>query len=120
MMSLAWTDFPDAPALGASLCQAADLPETGVLSLQLDGYPVLLLRLGGTLRAYVNACPHQFLPLDHHGDNLLSADGKHLLCTNHAAVFRADDGIGIEGEGLNCALSPIPVVVVAGQIVIGD
>ena len=69
------------------------------------------MKSAGTLAAYVNACPHQYLPLDHRGANVLSADGTILRCTNHGAGFRVEDGIGVEGLGLNCALDAIPIVV---------
>ncbi len=69
------------------------------------------MKSAGTLAAYVNACPHQYLPLDHRGANVLSADGTVLRCTNHSAGFRVEDGIGVEGLGLNCALDAIPIVV---------
>lgn len=108
-MTLDWTDFPDAPAPGTKLCDAVDLPDTGVLSLAISDFPVLLMRVAGAPRAFVNACPHHFLPLDLRGPGLLSADGQHLLCSNHSAMFRADDGLGVAGEGIGCALSLIPL-----------
>ena len=61
--------------------------------------------------AYVNACPHQYLPLDHRGSNVLSADGAVLRCTNHSAGFRVRDGVGVEGLGQDCVLDAIPIVV---------
>jgi nitrite reductase/ring-hydroxylating ferredoxin subunit len=118
-MTLHWTDFPDAPAVGAVLFSLADLVEGAVLSREVDGYPVLALLQAGVPRVYVNACPHQFLPLDHHGDRLLSEDGRHLMCSNHSALFRASDGVGTAGEGVGCALSAVPVVIDAGNVLIG-
>lgn len=118
-MQLDWTDFPDAPEMGAFLCALADIPKGRVLSKSVNGFGFLALVIDGTPRAYVNACPHQFLPLDQKGNNLLSADGLHLLCTNHSAVFRAMDGQGTAGEGLDCALSAIPVYTENGALLVG-
>jgi len=42
---------------------------------------------------------------------VLSADGTILRCTNHDAAFRAEDGAGVEGHGLNCGLDTIPIAV---------
>lgn len=76
--------------------------------LSLGEFPVLVVKDDNGTRAFVNACPHQFLPLDTRGD-VLGADGTRLICTNHDAVFDAQTGQGVSGFGLNCALSPIPL-----------
>jgi nitrite reductase/ring-hydroxylating ferredoxin subunit len=109
----AWRGYRGAPAGGTILCGADEIAEGSVKFARLGPteFPVLIVRSKDTLAAYVNACPHQYLPLDHHGDNVLSADGAVLRCTNHSAGFRVRDGVGIEGLGLNCALDSIPIVV---------
>lgn len=117
-MSDAWRKYRGAPADGTELCRLDAIPEPGTLGLSVAGFPVLLARSGALLRAYVNACPHQYLPLDHTGDRLISADGTVLRCTNHSAGFRLADGEGVEGLGLGCALDAIPVVVDAGGMVV--
>lgn len=120
-MSEAWKTYAHAPASGARICAAGDVPASGTLCLDLAGYPLLLLRVGGRVRAYVNACPHQYLPLDHRGPKLLSADGRVLRCTNHGAGFSAETGEGVEGLGLGCALDPVPVRETEfGDLVIGE
>jgi len=115
-MMLDWADFPDAPAPGTRLCGLDQLPDSGVVSIDPQGFPVLLARLNGAVVAYVNACPHQFLPLDLRQSDILSTDAAHLMCSNHAALFRLSDGVGTAGEGLGCALSAIPVVLRDGGI----
>ncbi|MFO1107199.1 MAG: Rieske 2Fe-2S domain-containing protein [Amaricoccus sp.] len=119
-MTDAWRKYRGAPAEGTGVCRFEAIPEPGTLAVSLSGFPVLLARSGDLLRAYVNACPHQFLPLDHKGDRIISADGTVLRCTSHGAGFRLADGEGIEGFGLGCALDAIPVSVdAAGVVVIG-
>lgn len=113
---MSWTDYRDAPAPGTVLARAADVPEGGTLTLTLGAFPVLLVRGGAGLRAFVNACPHQFLPLDHKGDRLISVDGTVVRCTNHSAGFDVATGEGVEGLGLGCALEAIPVVEEGGEI----
>src|ERR1044072_2765954 len=95
------------------LCEAVDIGEASLNSIKFGpaDFPIVIVRSAGTLVAYVNACPHQYLPLDHRGDNVLSADGKILRCTNHSAGFRVEDGVGVEGLGLDCSLDAIPIVV---------
>lgn len=108
-MQLNWTDFPDAPDAGAFLCGLGEIPEGGVLSKSINGFGFLALLVGGSARVFVNACPHQFLPLDQRQEQVLSADGLQLLCSNHSAAFSVQDGRGIAGEGLGCRLSLIPI-----------
>ncbi|UQR65293.1 Rieske 2Fe-2S domain-containing protein [Bradyrhizobium sp. C-145] len=109
----AWKSYRGAPAEGTILCDAHDVGEGSLKSIKFGpaDFPILIVRSAGNLAAYVNACPHQYLPLDHRGENVLSADGKVLRCTNHSAGFRVQDGTGVEGLGLNCALDAIPIVV---------
>ncbi len=117
-MTLDWRDFPDAPDPGTILCDLDAVPESGVLAIDAGGFGVLALWAAGAVRAYVNACPHQYLPLNHRSDRLHTADGAHLACTNHGAVFRSRDGVGTAGEGLGCALSPIPTEIRDGAVYI--
>lgn len=108
-MTLQWADIPGAPPPGTPLCLLADIPQSEALSVDLAGFPALVLRVNGGLRAYVNMCPHQFLPLDHRASDVRSTDGARLICSNHEAVFSAEDGTGLSGFALGCALSKIRI-----------
>lgn len=115
----AWRDFPGAPDPGTVVCAAAEAPDTGIRSFDLDGFPLLLVASAEGLRAYVNACPHRYLPLDWRSANILSGDGQTLRCSNHDAGFDACTGQGIDGPGQGCALDPVPVRVAGDTLVIG-
>lgn len=52
-----------------------DLWEGDMTVVMIDGEPVLLVNIDGTIRAYSNQCPHQASPLDE-GD----LDGETLTC----------------------------------------
>jgi nitrite reductase/ring-hydroxylating ferredoxin subunit len=106
-MTLSFSDFPDAPEVGTPLCTVESV-KWGVTSLSVGEFPILFVSDTQGTRAFVNACPHQFLPLDTRGE-VLGADGTRLICTNHDAAFDAQTGEGIAGFGLNCALTPIPL-----------
>lgn len=118
-MPEAWKSYRGAPAEGTRVCSLNEVPENNTRCLELDGYPLLLVRVGVTLRAYVNACPHQYLPLDHKGDKLISADRTILRCTSHAAGFSVETGEGVEGLGIGSCLDAVPVHVDDGDILIG-
>lgn len=120
---MSWTDYASAPEPGTRICARAEID--GALSVSVETgrgrFPMLLVETDAGLRAYVNACPHQYLPLDHRGGKLLSANGAKLLCSNHAAQFDAATGEGVAGEGLGCALDAVPVTIDAARdVVIGS
>jgi len=108
-MSGAWNAYRGAPGGGTLICKISDILDPGTLCLEIAGYPVLLARRCGTVTAFVNACPHQYLPLNHRGERVLSADGQTLRCTNHGAGFDATTGKGRDGLAVGCALDAIPV-----------
>ena len=113
---MSWKDYRGAPEPGAPLASAAEVPVGATLCVTLGPFPVVIVRGEAGLRAFVNACPHQYLPLDHKGSKLLSADGRTLRCTNHSAGFDAGTGEGTEGLGLGCALDEIPIAESEGII----
>lgn len=117
-MDEAWSTVPGAPAPGTRICALADLTD-GIKSLDLDGFPLILVQSHQGLRAYVNACPHQFLPLDWRSGRVLSPDGAVLRCSNHDAGFDASTGRGFDGLGAGCRLDPVPLHIKGGDIFIG-
>lgn len=119
-MSDSWKHYRGAPDLGARVCAIADVPEGGTHCLELNGFPLLLVHTDGIIRAYVNACPHQYLPLNHKGDNLISADKTILRCTNHNAGFSVADGEGVEALGIGQCLDAVPVFLKDQSVMIGD
>lgn len=64
-----------------------DLPETGLHGALIDGFPVLVVRRGGTTRAFRNACPGSILPL--HVGRL---EDDVLVCLWHGCRFDAATG----------------------------
>lgn len=117
-MSEAWRSYPGAPAPGADLCGLDDLPQNGTHSVSVGDFSILLVRVGPNLHAFVNACPHQYLPLDYRAKDVLSADRGKLICSNHDAVFDAETGEGLGGFARGCELDVLPVDVRDGRVVI--
>ncbi|WP_162654689.1 Rieske 2Fe-2S domain-containing protein [Lentilitoribacter sp. Alg239-R112] len=119
-MSDAWKSYPNAPASGTDICNFSDVENQNTLTIDLDGFPLLIVRKNERLHVFVNACPHQYLPLDYKGDKLLSSDGTMLRCTNHSASFDIETGEGVEGLGVGCNLDIVPVRVINNRIVIEE
>lgn len=118
-MTDAWKSYPGAPMEGAVICPLDGAADGGATCVEVDGFPLIILRQGDAVRAFVNACPHQYLPLNHKSDRLLSSDGSKIRCSNHSAGFDATTGEGVEGLGLGACLDPAPVHVSKGKIVLG-
>lgn len=113
---MSWTDYSSAPAPGTVICAESEIQGVRALSVTTEkgSFPLLVLRAGAKFRAYVNACPHQYLPLNYRGDQLLSADGSKLMCTAHGAQFDIHSGEALLGA--DCGLDAVPIEVSHGQI----
>ena len=118
-----WRRHPHAPAPGTALARVEEIEDPGVRPLSFGAgrrvFSMLLVRSGGTVRAFLDACPHAFLPLTWRGGSVLSADGLRLVCSNHFAEFDAADGSPVSGPA-DCGLDILPVRLEAdGTIVMG-
>ncbi len=103
------------------LCVLADLPEGACAGFVLpgdNGFPLRLfvVRRDGRLFAYRNSCPHRRIPLDFEDGRFLNAAGTLLVCTNHGALFRIEDGVCVAGPCVGAALTPIDVGITDGNI----
>ncbi|WP_376099289.1 Rieske (2Fe-2S) protein [Roseomonas sp. CCTCC AB2023176] len=101
----------DAPVLG----HLGAFPDGAVtrLRVQAGGKTIglVVLRQCGALRAYLDLCPHQYLPLTWRGAGVLSADGTRIRCSVHGAEFAAEDGRALAGVPEGCRLTPAPLEV---------
>jgi nitrite reductase/ring-hydroxylating ferredoxin subunit len=111
-----WQRLRNAPAIGTRLCDLADLEPYSHCKIAMGQPPnvfsLLLIRQGLAVTAFVDLCPHQWLPLTFKGDNVVTTDGAEIVCSNHQARFGAADGQPLSGEVTpNCGLSKVPVQV---------
>ena len=118
---MSWRDYASAPDEGNPVCARDDVQGAVALTIETakGRFPVILVEMAAGVRAYVNACPHQYLPLDYRGGQILSADGTRLMCTSHGAQFDVATGMGVAGEGLGCALDAVPLTEEAGRLFVG-
>lgn len=59
--------------------------------------PVILVRGGGQVRAYLNSCPHAGVRLDWRPDDFHDYSGEYLLCAMHGALFEPSTGFCVAG-----------------------
>ena len=112
--------------LARVLCSLAELGDPGTRAFAVaagparDAWPLrgLIVRRGAELRAYVNRCPHAGHPLNLRPHEFLSPDRSLLLCNSHGALFEITTGLCIAGPCAGAALTPVPVLVHAGCVLL--
>jgi nitrite reductase/ring-hydroxylating ferredoxin subunit len=114
---------PAATYAGATLCASDAVPDGGAREVfvgpQDDPLHVVLFKMGDSVFAYRNQCPHFLLPLNAGpGRFILLKDGL-VMCAWHSAVFRISDGAGIDGPCMGNGLEPLPVIQRDGILVLG-
>ena len=102
------------------LCALEDIEDTGSagMTAEIDGAerPLILVRRGEQVWAYVNSCPHIGLPLDFKPGWFLSLDRKFIHCANHGALFRIEDGVCVAGPCVRQWLTAVPVEIREGEV----
>lgn len=108
------------PAPGTVLCPAPDIVEGDARGFDfgegVNRFSLFLLRKEGTLRAYVNRCPHIGTPLDWPDNRFFTSDGAYLICHTHGAQFQPEDGLCIRGPCIGKKLTPVPIIQIDGEI----
>jgi naringenin degradation protein FdeD len=125
---VALDDASSRPRAGTALCRAEDLAdrqaEEFVFGTSPDdpvGYRVFVVRDGERVYGYVNLCPHMSLTLNLLPDRFVSLDREFLVCSNHGAQFRMDDGYCVWGPCLGQSLEPVPIEIRDGVVLLaGD
>lgn len=87
---------------------------------RVHGVPGFALRVHAQLSAYLNACPHQGLPLNWRPHEFLSGDRQHIICANHGAVFDCFNGQCLAGPCAGAALASWPVRERDGRVEVSD
>jgi nitrite reductase/ring-hydroxylating ferredoxin subunit len=117
-----WRKRPYAPQPGAVLGPLEAIEDGKAkeyaFGVGIATFRMFVVRRGGAVYGYVNQCPHYSLPLNHHPDKFLTRAGDKIMCTQHLALFRIEDGACLDGACEGRALDPVPVEVRDGQITI--
>jgi nitrite reductase/ring-hydroxylating ferredoxin subunit len=103
------------------LCRLADIPDGGARGFAVEGpdlaQRIVVARLGKRIFGYVNLCPHALSRLDSEiGQFFEYDDSSHLFCDSHAALFRVEDGVCIEGPCEGQALTPAAIKLIGDRV----
>ena len=106
------------------LCRIEELARTGARSIELGELPdmldVLVVEHGGVRRAYINSCPHQFIPLETFPDWVFDEERRHLVCSGHFAEFVPETGLCVQGPCEGESLTALKIVERDGAIYLDE
>jgi nitrite reductase/ring-hydroxylating ferredoxin subunit len=104
------------------VCGLSELADPGSrgATIELRGRVVELLVVckAAKVYAYRNRCPHTGITLEWQPDQFLDLSQSYIQCVTHGALFRIEDGICVRGPCTGDALTPLPVFVEEGQVLV--
>lgn len=109
---------------GDVLCRLDELENPGsrgfIMLRDGEEEEIFVIRDGAEAFAYVNICPHRFLPLNWKPDVFLNFQKTRILCVVHAATFDLRDGSCLGGPCPGQGLETIPLRIDNGVILLAD
>jgi nitrite reductase/ring-hydroxylating ferredoxin subunit len=86
-------------------------------SFTLAGKPSggFMVNRDGEYFAYVNSCPHTGAPLEWTPDQFLDAEGGHIICAVHGALFEIATGLCVYGPCTGASLESVPLEVMGSK-----
>ena len=109
---------------GDVLCRIDDLENPGsrgfIMLRDGEEEEIFVVRDGDEAFAYVNVCPHRFLPLNWKPDIFLNFQKTRILCVVHAATFDLRDGACLGGPCPGQGLEAIALRIDNGVIILAD
>ena len=111
--------------MGERIGASADVVDAGTglpFRVQKQGriYPAFVIRYGGQLYGYLNACAHVGIRLDSKQNEFFSGDKQYLLCTSHGATYTPDTGACVRGPCSGRGLIPLTVHEDDGYVIYED
>jgi nitrite reductase/ring-hydroxylating ferredoxin subunit len=118
-----WHERPFAPAAGSVLCRLEDIPDGEGRGFEFGQgarvFRMFVVRRGGEAWGYLNVCPHFQLPVNVREHEFVNTGKTRIMCMNHCALFRFEDGHCVDGPCEGDRLNPVPIAVVAGDVRVG-
>ena len=106
------------------LCRAEELKRTGARSVVLgkgvNALDIVIVEADGARHAYINCCPHQFIPLETFPDYFFDEKRELLVCSGHGARFEPDTGRCVEGPCQGESLDRLNIVEKDGAVYLDE
>ena len=104
----------------APLVRVDALPDGGLAAVEGtvagEAESLIVHRLGDSVRAWFNVCPHAGRRLDWAPNQFLLSKDGHLVCAVHGATFALPEGVCIAGPCRGDRLREVPVEVRDGAV----
>jgi nitrite reductase/ring-hydroxylating ferredoxin subunit len=95
------------------LCRIDQLADPGTWNVVLgqgeEELDIIVVQTKGARHAYINSCPHQFIPLETFPNHFLTEDKRFLVCSGHGARFALATGACYSGPCLGKALDRLKI-----------
>jgi nitrite reductase/ring-hydroxylating ferredoxin subunit len=105
------------PEPGTVLKTLDDVPNPGGIPADYEPLPIIILRTGDSVKAYVNVCPHQGRPLSLPSGKTLVSEAQYVVCPFHGASFDIETGTCAGGPAGKSSLKPVAIKIVDGAVV---
>jgi nitrite reductase/ring-hydroxylating ferredoxin subunit len=106
------------------LCRIDELADPGtknvVLGDSADELDIVVVQTKGARHAYINCCPHEFIPLETFPNHFLTDDKKYFLCSGHGARFALDTGECVRGPCLGKGLDGLAIAEKDGGVYLAE
>ena len=102
------------------ICSSEALIDAGPgVGFELSAYSRgFVVRHCGTVRAYVNRCPHAGTELDWQPGEFFEESGLYLMCSTHGALFEPSSGYCVAGPCRGASLEPLAIRERDGQVIL--
>ncbi|OCK53896.1 Rieske 2Fe-2S domain-containing protein [Bradyrhizobium sp. LMTR 3] len=112
------------PNTAYAICGFNDIPSQRAMGFDLmivdeDGshrpWPIVVVRWGKRVFAYLNKCPHTGVNLDWERNQFFDPRGIRLMCGKHGSIFELGTGRCVDGR-CKGSLTPVALTVLDGDI----
>ena len=98
---------------GVFLCRIDQLADPGTWNVVLEEsdeeLDIVIVQTNGMRHAYINSCPHQYIPLETFPNHFLTEDKRFLVCSGHGARFELATGACYSGPCLGKGLDRLKI-----------
>ena len=109
---------------GIFLCRVEQLEDPGTWNTVLteggEELDIVVVQTNGARHAYINSCPHQFIPLETFPNHFLTEDKQFLVCSGHGACFELATGACYSGPCRGKGLDPLKIEERDGAIYLAE
>ena len=109
---------------GVFLCRIDQLADPGTWNVVLEEsdeeLDIVIVQTNSTRHAYINSCPHQFIPLETFPNHFLTEDKRFLVCSGHGARFELATGACYSGPCLGKGLDRLKIAERDGGIYLAE